>query len=94
MVFIIRTRRKPFWMSRPSKYLVISSVAIVAFALSLPITPLGSLFGFVAPPPLFYVALAILLGAYLLLAEAVKNWFYKRHAYRLEQTLVPKTITL
>lgn len=32
----------------------------------------------------------LLLGAYLVLAELVKNWFYKRHAYRLEQTLVPK----
>jgi len=27
---------------------------------------------------------------YLFLAEVVKKWFYKRHAYRIEQTLVPK----
>jgi hypothetical protein len=31
-----------------------------------------------------------LLGAYLGLAEIVKTWFYKRHAYRLEQVLIPK----
>lgn len=90
VVFIIRTRRKPFYKSKPSKYLLISSLAIVAFALVLPFTPLGAVFGFVAPPPLFFVALAILLGSYLLLAEVVKNRFYKRHGYRLEQTLVPK----
>ena len=53
VVFVIRTRRKPFWKSKPSKYLVISSIAIVAFALIVPFTPLGALFGFVAPPPLF-----------------------------------------
>jgi len=70
--------------------LFISSLSIVAIALVLPFTQLGAIFGFVAPPPLFFVALAILLGAYLLLAEVVKNWFYKRHAYRIEQVLVPK----
>ena len=90
VVFVIRTRRKPFWKSKPSKYLVISSIAIVAFALLVPFTPLGPLFSFVAPPLLFYVALAILLGAYLALTELVKNWFYKRNAYRIEQVLVPK----
>jgi Mg2+-importing ATPase len=90
VVFIIRTRRKPFWKSKPSKYLVISSVAIVASALLIPFTPLGPLFGFVQPPLLFYVALAILLGAYLALSEIVKNWFYKRNAFRIEQVLVPK----
>ncbi|HUT42971.1 MAG TPA: cation transporting ATPase C-terminal domain-containing protein, partial [Desulfobacterales bacterium] len=91
VVFIIRTRRKPFYKSKPSKYLLISSSAIIVFALLLPFTPLGRVFGFVAPPPLFFVVLAILLGAYLLLVEVVKNWFYKRHGYRLEQVLVPKS---
>jgi len=90
VVFVIRTRRTPFWKSRPSKYLVISSLAIVAFALVVPLTPIGEVFGFVAPPPLFYALLALLLGAYLLVAEVVKRWFYKRNAYRLEQILVPK----
>ena len=90
VVFIIRTRRKPFWESKPSRYLVISAVGILAFALILPFTPLGAVFGFVAPPPLFFFALLLLLTAYLVLAELVKNWFYKRHAYRIEQTLVPK----
>jgi P-type Mg2+ transporter len=90
VVFVIRTRRTPFWKSKPSRYLVISSLAIVTFALVVPLTPLGAIFGFVPPPPLFYALLALLLGAYLMVAEVVKRWFYKRNAYRLEQTLVPK----
>ncbi len=90
VVFIIRTRRKPFWRSKPSKYLVISAIAILALALIIPFTPLGNVFGFTAPPPLFFLILLLLLGSYLVLAELVKNWFYKRHAYRLDQTLVPK----
>ena len=42
------------------------------------------------PPPAFFAALALILGAYLLLADVVKRWFYKRNAYRLEQVLIPK----
>ena len=90
VVFVIRTRRKPFWKSKPSKYLIISSIVIVTFALTIPFTPLGEIFGFVAPPLLFYVALAALLAGYLGVTELVKTWFYKRNAYRLEQVLVPK----
>jgi len=90
VIFIIRTRRTPFYKSKPSKLLLLSSLGIVGFALIMPFTPIGDLFGFVAPPPAFFAVLAILLGAYLGLAEIVKTWFYKRHAYRLEQVLIPK----
>jgi hypothetical protein len=44
----------------------------------------------VPPPPAFYLALALIISFYLLLAETVKKWFYRRHAFRLEQVLVPK----
>jgi len=90
VVFVIRTRRTPFWKSKPSKYLVISSIAIIAFAVTVPYTSLGALFSLVPPPPLFYAALALLLGSYIAVAEVVKYYFYKRNAYRLEQVLVPK----
>jgi Mg2+-importing ATPase len=90
VVFVIRTRRQPFWKSKPSKYLIISSIAIVTFAVLVPYTPLGAIFGFVPPPLTFFAALALLLAGYLAVTEVVKTWFYKRNAYRLEQVLVPK----
>lgn len=90
VVFVIRSRRTPFYKSKPSKFLLASGLGIISFALILPFTPLGSLFGFVPPPPAFFAALALILGAYLLLADAVKKWFYKRNAYRLEPVLIPK----
>lgn len=90
VVFVIRTRRAPFWKSKPSKYLVLSSIIIIAFALLVPFTPLGEVFLFVPPPLEFYAALAGLLVSYILVAEVVKALFYKRNAYRLEQILVPK----
>src|SRR4030067_2266323 len=88
VVFVIRSRRSPFYKSKPSKFLLASSLGIISFALILPFTPLGSLFGFVAPRPEFFVALAIILGSYLLLAEAVKSWFYKRNTYPFGHVLI------
>jgi Mg2+-importing ATPase len=79
VVFIIRTSVSPSFKSRPSKILTISCLIVIAIALVIPYTPLGSLFGFEIPPPLFYVALVGLTGGYLLLVEVIKKWFYKRY---------------
>jgi len=90
VVLIIRTRKTPFWSSRPSKYLAAMLAFIISFAMVVPYTPLGAFFGFVPPPLTFYLILAGMLGLYAVLAETVKRWFYKRNAHRLEQILVPK----
>ncbi|MGD0644514.1 MAG: magnesium-translocating P-type ATPase [Candidatus Bathyarchaeia archaeon] len=90
VVFVIRTRQSPFWKSKPGKYLVMSSLSVVAAAIIIPYTVVGRLFDFEPLPPLFYVALFLMIVSYLLLAETVKKWFYKRHAFRIEQALVPK----
>ncbi|MGC8998444.1 MAG: magnesium-translocating P-type ATPase [Candidatus Bathyarchaeia archaeon] len=89
VIFVIRTRKSPFWRSKPSKPLLLSSIAIIAFASILPYTPLGTIFRFAEPPAAFFIALAAILSSYLALAEVVKRWFYKRYGYRLEQTLIP-----
>ena len=94
VVFIIRTRQTPFWKSKPGKYLTISSLSVVAAALIIPYTALGRVFHFVPPAPLFYVFLLAFIVTYLFLAEVVKRWFYRRHAFRIEQVLVPKRKTL
>ncbi len=90
VIFIIRTRRVPFYKSRPSKLLLLSCLGIVGFALILPFTPLGELFHFVKLPLIFFLVLIGLIGTYLLLTEIVKKWFFKRYAYRLEQVLIPR----
>jgi Mg2+-importing ATPase len=92
VVLIIRTRKVPFYKSKPSKYLVLMLLSVISFAIIMPFTPVGAFFGFVPPPPAFYLALAGILGAYALLAEAVKKWFYKRNANLLEQIRVVKVI--
>jgi Mg2+-importing ATPase len=79
VIFVIRTRGNPF-ASKPSALLAASSVAVVLAAALLPLTPLGAPLGFVAPPPLFYLALPAMVLAYLAAVEAVKRMFYRRLA--------------
>jgi len=55
---------------------------VVALASVLPLFPMGSWFGFVTPPPLFYVYLIGVTVAYLALVEIVKHFFYRFIAER------------
>ena len=94
VVLIIRTRRIPFYKSKPSRYLTLMLLGVIAFALLVPYTPVGDFFGFIPLPPAFYLALVGILVAYALLAETVKKWFYKHNAQRLEQVRVVKVKTV
>jgi len=89
VIFVIRTRRSPFFKSRPSKLLLISSLAVVSVAILIPFTPLGDVFGFMPPPPLFFPFLAAFVVIYLTMTESLKRVFYKRYSQSLEQMLVP-----
>ena len=77
-VFVIRTRLRPFYKSKPSRLLLLSGLSVVAVALILPLTPLGALFQFTVPPLTFFVFLAGLIVAYILLVDVVKAWFYRK----------------
>ena len=81
VVFAIRTRRR-FFQSRPHRFLVAMALGAVAVAVALPLLPLGRWFGFVAPPPLFFVFLIGATAAYLALVEIVKGFFYRLTAER------------
>ena len=79
VVFVIRTAGNPL-SSRPSRPLLISVLAVVAVAILLPYTPLGILLRFTPLPVSLLGTIAILAITYLLLVQAVKSWFYRRHA--------------
>jgi Mg2+-importing ATPase len=86
VIFVIRTRRSPFYKSKPSRPLLISTLLVVAVALVLPLTSLGrDLFQFVSPPFTFYVILAGLIATYLALVELVKRWFFRRYLHLVEK---------
>jgi Mg2+-importing ATPase len=73
VVLVIRTRRSPFWHSRPSRTLLAAIVVALAAAVLVPVGPLGGLLGFAGLPPVFWILLAAIVAAYLGLVEAVKR---------------------
>ena len=81
VIHIIRTSKKPFTESRASPFLIFTSIYIVTIALFLPYTPLGAHFGFVMPPAGFFVALILIVGAYLYTIQVAKEWFIRRYGY-------------
>ena len=76
VIFIIRTRGNPL-KSRAHPLLVITSLIVVAIAVLLPFLPIGSYFGFVAPPAKFYFILGGMLLIYLAAVELAKQGFYR-----------------
>jgi Mg2+-importing ATPase len=80
IVLIIRTRR-PFYRSRPGKYLVIATLFVGLLVILLPYSPIAGLLGFTPLPPVFLVALAFIVGAYVAMAEIAKSLFYRLVKY-------------
>jgi Mg2+-importing ATPase len=84
VIFAIRTRKSPFWKSKPSLPLVISSFAVVTVALLIPFTIVGDWFNMIRLPLTFYLILVGFIASYMLLVELIKRWFYRRYAEYLE----------
>jgi Mg2+-importing ATPase len=82
VVLAIRTRRSPFWLSRPSKQLAGAIVAALAAAVIIPLSPLGSVIGFGGLPWQFWPLLGLIVVAYLTLVEIVKRIFDAREYTR------------
>jgi Mg2+-importing ATPase len=76
IIFAVRTRRVPFWRSRPSWTLTAAALGIVAVGIGLPETSLGSALGFSGPPGRFFAVLIALIAGYVLLIEIGKRLFY------------------
>lgn len=81
VIHIIRTGKIPFIESKPSQFLVFTSIYIVTIGLVIPFTPLGKYFGFVLPPAMFFLALTIIVGTYLLAVQSAKKWFIAKYGY-------------
>ncbi len=76
VIFIIRTRGNPL-KSHAHPLLTITSLAVVAIAVGLPFTPVGTYFGFVPPPVRFYFILGAMVLVYLFIVELAKQGFYR-----------------
>jgi P-type Mg2+ transporter len=78
VVLVIRTRRTPFWRSRPSPQLAAAIVGALGVAVVIPISPLGHFLGFDPLPLLFWPLLIGVTAAYLVLVETAKAIFNRR----------------
>ncbi|MEM7816659.1 MAG: magnesium-translocating P-type ATPase, partial [Candidatus Aenigmatarchaeota archaeon] len=81
VIHIIRTGKVPFLESKPSQFLLFTSIYIVTIGLFFPFLPWGRYFGFILPPFIYLIALFIIVGLYLFMVQVVKNWFIKRYGY-------------
>ncbi len=76
VIFVIRTRRVPFFRSRPSIALLLSALGVVLVGALLPSMPFADLLGFQHLPLAFFLALVLMISAYLVLIELGKRWFF------------------
>ena len=76
IIFAIRTRKVPFFRSRPGLVLTLAALAVVAVGVALTVSPLAHPLGFTTLPWQFFTALVLFTIAYLVLVELMKTAFY------------------
>jgi Mg2+-importing ATPase len=80
VIFAIRTRRIPFFRSRPSLPLALAALTVVTIGAVLPYTGhLARILGFRPLPGSFFLFLILAVLSYLVLIEVGKHWFYRSY---------------
>jgi P-type Mg2+ transporter len=75
VILLVVRRRRPFTQSRPSRGLLVATLAVVG------VTLLRGPLGFVPLPPLFLAALLCIVAGYVIAAEVAKKVCYRRVIY-------------
>jgi Mg2+-importing ATPase len=76
IIFAIRTRRVPFFRSRPSGVMTLTTLTVIAVGALLTVSPFAEALGFATLPWQFFGALVLFTVAYLVLVEVAKKAFY------------------
>jgi len=98
VIYVIRTRRVPFFKSRPSLPMLLVPTGAALVGAILPFTGLAHLLGFTPLPTTFFLILFGMVVVYLVLVELAKTRFYRlphartprppsTHAERLERRI-------
>ena len=82
VIYIIRTQKIPFLQSKPSKYLLLSTIGAVLLGIVLTFRGIGEFFGFSPLPLIAFISIFVLVIIYLFAVEIVKQIFYKRMAIK------------
>jgi Mg2+-importing ATPase len=86
VVYVIRTRRVPFFKSRPSVAMILVPTGAALVGALLPYTGLAHLFGFSVLPTKFFLLLFGMVVVYLVLVEVAKHWFFQSQSPHLAVT--------
>jgi len=77
ILLVIRTQ-KPFFRSRPGKYLLITALIVAVITLALPYSPLSGILGFTPLPISLLLILVAITVLYIATSEIAKKVFYTR----------------
>jgi Mg2+-importing ATPase len=102
VIYVIRTRRVPFFKSRPSRAMLLVPIGAALVGAVLPYTGLAHLLGFKPLPWDFFLILFAMVVVYLALVELAKTIFYRSaritrlelattHGERLERRILRRS---
>lgn len=81
IVYIIRTAHVPFLQSNPAPVMAMVTLVVMATAIAIPYTAIGSALGMVPLPLTYFAWLAAILVGYCCLTQLVKGWYVRRFGY-------------
>jgi Mg2+-importing ATPase len=79
VVHLIRTAKIPFIQSRATWPVLTLTTIIMVIGMVLPFSPLGVHMGLEPLPGIYFLWLALIVGAYIALTQVVKQWYIKRY---------------
>jgi P-type Mg2+ transporter len=79
IIHVIRTNKIPFFQSRASLPLTLTTFSIIAFGVWLPYSPLSSALGLTQLPNMYWPILLLTLLSYMALTQVVKVWLLGKH---------------
>ncbi|GAB7193804.1 hypothetical protein OS11_00750 [Dickeya oryzae] len=82
IVHMIRTRRIPFIQSRPSWPVMMMTILVMITGIGLVFSPLAGFLQLQALPMSYFPWLLAILSGYLLLTQAMKDFFTRRYGWQ------------
>ena len=77
VIYVLRTKKLPFIQSRPSVFVLFTTVVAIIIAAVAIFSGIAHYFQFVAPPAMAMIAIACIVAAYLLAVQLIKSRFYR-----------------
>ncbi len=79
ILYLLRTKKLPFLQSSPSQPVILTTILGILLFTALTITPLGSVLGLVAMPPVYFSFLIVTVIVYLIVVSFAKKIYIKRY---------------